>query len=511
MLKHMLKNLGCPNCFSSIRVLCSAILILHSPSVSWGQDNSKSDLVNAEAIVRLKTDIETLASDAMEGRGVGTQGLDVAADLIANRWKELVLNTDIFEGSPFQEFSLDGPIVLGNREQNRITLQGPSDQQFQLDLEKDFTPVSLGSSGTFDAPIVFAGYGITAQDEGLNLDYDDYAGLDVAGKVVIVLRKEPRQNDEKSPFSGTDPSQHAFFSAKLANAIQHKAAAMIIVNDRATGESSDGDVLPKVEGAGRSFTQQQIPTLWVKREIVDKMLATSLSKSLADLENEIESDLIPRSAEIPNWRAIGEANIQPSKIKLKNVVATLPGEGELAKEFIVIGAHYDHVGMGGQGSLAPETIAVHNGADDNASGTVSLLEVARTLKNTLSGNRRTIVFIAFSAEERGLIGSRYYVRNPRFALENTVAMLNLDMVGRFTGDVLTVFGTGTGKEFESLLEKEASTEAIKLEKIPFGYGPSDHQSFFEMKIPVLHFFTGLHNDTIVRPTIPIKSTSRAWR
>jgi Peptidase family M28/PDZ domain len=224
------------------------------------------------------------------------------------------------------------------------------------------------------------------------------------------------------------------------------------------------------------------------------VLAQSLSKSLADLETEIDSDLIPRSTEIANWGAVGESNIEPSKLKLKNVVATLPGEGDLAKEFVVIGAHYDHVGMGGQGSLAPQTIAVHNGADDNASGTVSLLEVARTLKSTLSGNRRTIVFIAFSAEERGLIGSRYYVRNPRFALEDTVAMLNMDMVGRFTGDVLTVYGTGTGKELDSLLEEAIKSTPLGLEKIPFGYGPSDHQSFFEMKIPVLHFFTGLHND-----------------
>ncbi len=162
----------------------------------------------------------------------------------------------------------------------------------------------------------------------------------------------------------------------------------------------------------------------------------------------------------------------------------------------MVGAHYDHVGMGGVGSLAPGTIAVHNGADDNGSGTVCLLEASRQLKEKLAQTpkHRTLVFMAFTAEELGLLGSAHYVRNPRFPLEQTVAMVNMDMVGRLADNVLTVYGTGTAKDFDQLIESTNERYHFELDKSPEGMGPSDHQSFFEKKIPVFHFFTGLHGE-----------------
>ena len=201
---------------------------------------------------------------------------------------------------------------------------------------------------------------------------------------------------------------------------------------------------------------------------------------------------------LPGFRAKGSVAIERTKLRSINVLGLLPGQGTLATQYVVVGAHFDHVGMGGAGSLAPGTIAVHNGADDNASGTVSLLECARRLagiaKENPTRDRRNILFIAFSGEERGLLGSIYYVNHPRFELEQTVAMLNMDMVGRLSNNELTIYGTGTASEFDGMLDIMNSKLAFNIQRMPEGLGPSDHESFFRKGIPVLHFFTGLHDD-----------------
>jgi hypothetical protein len=176
------------------------------------------------------------------------------------------------------------------------------------------------------------------------------------------------------------------------------------------------------------------------------------------------------------------------------VIAVLEGEGPLADETIIIGAHYDHLGFGGPGSLAPWTTDVHNGADDNASGTSALLEIARQLSSLDHKLPRRVVFMAFTGEERGLIGSDHYVKNPRFPLSKTVAMLNFDMVGRLTDNKLILQGVDTATEFESLVDGLNKTYDFKLTKKPGGYGPSDHASFYPKKIPVIHLFTDLHKD-----------------
>ena len=182
-----------------------------------------------------------------------------------------------------------------------------------------------------------------------------------------------------------------------------------------------------------------------------------------------------------------------------NVLGLLPGKGALADELVVVGAHFDHVGMGGAGSLAPGTYEIHTGADDNASGTVGLLETARRLTELVKSSpaetpRRSLLFIAFSGEELGLIGSEYYVNHPRFELSKTVAMLNLDMVGRISDNVLTVYGTGTAKEFDGMLTEANEGIGFDIKRQPEGVGPSDHQSFFLKGIPVYHFFSGFHPD-----------------
>lgn len=180
---------------------------------------------------------------------------------------------------------------------------------------------------------------------------------------------------------------------------------------------------------------------------------------------------------------------------VKNVVGLLPGRGPLAGQVVVLGAHYDHLGRGGAGSLDADSLGViHNGADDNASGTAALLEAARLLRGRLQGDRRTIVFIAFTAEESGLIGSSYYVGHPAFPNDSTIAMINFDMVGRLRAGRLLALGAGTAPEFPRLLDSLNGKYGFDLQASGDGWGRSDQSSFYGAKIPVIHFFTDLHED-----------------
>lgn len=470
----------------------------NSASLLLGDDTPAAPAVarpaNA-AEARLLEDLQYLASDALQGRAAETPGLKMGAEFIANRWQSLGLKTDLFEGKPFQEFALEGTPGLGDPAQNTLVIAKPNGEKTELKLGEDFQPQFIGKNGAFNAGIVFAGYGISSDLE--DLKYDDFQGLDVEGKVVIVVRKEPQQADPKSPFDGTSPSQFAVFTAKQINAAKHKVAAMIMVND-AGSEKATPDALLPVSGSGTALTKDQIPTIFVKRSVVADWIKES-GKSLEEIETQIDTDLQPRSYELTGWTASGSVETMNKKLPSMNVVGMLPGQGNLANEYVVIGAHFDHVGMGGPGSLAPGTIAVHNGADDNASGTVAMLEAARRIVELSKADapdkpRRSIVFIGFSGEERGLLGSEYYVKHPRFELENTVAMLNLDMVGRLTENNLTIYGTGTATEFDDMITAANESLAFTIERSPPGMGPSDHQSFFQKNVPVLHFFTGLHDD-----------------
>jgi hypothetical protein len=254
------------------------------------------------------------------------------------------------------------------------------------------------------------------------------------------------------------------------------------------------DVPLAFHGAGSESTHSKLPTLFATRAVIDSVLQSAGGKDLATLEKEIDGDLKPRSVELAGWKASGQTEVIQRTAEVKNVVAVLEGEGPLSDETIVLGAHYDHLGLGGAGSLAPWTSVVHNGADDNASGTAVLLELAHRLSSSGRRPQRRIAFVAFTGEERGLLGSAHYVRNPRFSLEKTIAMFNLDMVGRLKEDKLAVYGTGTAKEFDGLIERLCLKYGLKLTKHPGGYGPSDHSSFYSKKIPVLHLFTGTHSD-----------------
>jgi hypothetical protein len=446
---------------------------------------------------RLREDVTYLAADERDGRGPGTRGIEEAADYISFVFKSAGLKPAPGADGYFQPFSIGNQPSLGNAQE--LAFRGPSDKRIEGKFRTNFTPMAIGIGEKLRGiPVVFAGYGITAKDESLKLDYDDYAGIDVKGKAVLIIRREPQDEDEKSPFDGRRTSRYATFQHKATNAFQHGAAVVLLVNDR-LGVKDKKDELLKFE-AGGSQPYSKIPFVMLTREFADQVMAAAGLPPLAKLEEQIDADLKPRSRALDGWTLGADIDLHQNEIKTKNVVGVLEGAGPHADETVVIGGHYDHLGQGGlfSGSLAPLSRDIHNGADDNASGTSMVLELARRLGARRDPPPRRVVFMAFSGEERGLLGSQYYVRHPLFPLSSTVMMFNCDMVGRLNDkEELTMIGTGTSPGLEALVEVLGKSSGLKIKKVAGmtdGFGGSDHQSFYPHDIPVLFAFTGVHRD-----------------
>jgi len=449
------------------------------------------------AEVRLRSDVTFLAADAQEGRAPGTKGIEAAAQYIADMFKGAGLKPAPGAPDYFQPFTISGHPVLG-KEQD-LAIAGPDGEALKGKLATDFIPLAIGSGATLDqVPIVFAGYGITAKDGSLKLDYDDYAGIDVKGKAVLIIRREPQQDSQSSPFAGKQTTAYATFQYKATNAFQHGAAAVLFVNDLA-GLKAEKDQLLHFTAAGAESTST-IPFVMLSRDFADKLLAAASEPSLAELEKKIDNDLKPRTHELKKWTLSGRIAIDRTLIKTKNVVGVLEGAGPHAHETVVIGGHYDHLGRGGMtsGSLAFFSSDIHNGADDNASGTAMVLEMARRLAARRDPLPRRVVFMAFTGEERGLLGSQYYVEHPLFPLKSTVMMVNCDMVGRLNAkNELTMIGTGTTPGIDTLVDVLGKSAGLTIKQVAGmtdGFGGSDHQSFYGKEVPVLFAFTGVHAD-----------------
>ena len=464
--------------------------------------------VDRAVLEGLRRDVAWLAAPERQGRGPGTAGIDEAAEWIATRFAELGLAAPDRRESVWQPFEMTLGATLGPAAENRAELLGPlapdgSRRLVRLVLGEDFTPLAIGGSGPFDLPLAFVGYGITAPAE----DYDDYALLADSdggkGRGVIVLRQEPQKDDPHGAFEGNQTSQHAALVRKAANASEHEAGGLIFLNDTDAG----GDDLMAFDRAGAGSDSRTMPILHIKRSVIDRIISESLGRPLREIQQAIDDSLEPQSAELSGWRIRGQTAIERVQTEGRNVLAILPGTGRPAAgdqpaipagETVILGAHYDHLGFGGTNSAAPGIEAVHPGADDNASGTALLVEVARRLA---AGPPlpRTVLFAAFSGEERGLLGSAHYAANPPVPLAETVAMVNLDMVGRLDGGKVIVHGTGTGTGLEPLVDRLVAAHGLEAAKEPGGFGPSDHASFYAKGIPVLHVFTGSHTD-YHRPT-----------
>ncbi len=414
-----------------------------------------------------------LSADALDGRGVGTAGNDAAAEQI-RRWLEGAALTAPRSGW-MQPFEVRTGVRLGVANH----LEGAR-------LEEDWTPLGFSASGTFAGDVVFAGYGIRAPDLG----YDDYAGVDVRGKVVLALRYEPGENDEKSPFEGRRPTRYSDLRTKAIVAREAGATALVLVSPAST--TDEPDRLPPLKLLD-PVSDSGIPVLQVSRGQAQRWLG---SAALADLQAGIDRSFKPDSRVLPGATASGRIDLVPTVATTKNVLGVIQGSGALAKEVVVLGAHFDHLGHGGQGSMRPDSTEIHNGADDNASGVAGIVCAARSLRRAPQAkNARTIVVAAFSAEEMGLGGSGWYVEHPLFPLANTVAMVNLDMVGRVREGKIAVLGTDSSPAWQALVTA-ANLAAPSL--VPAlggdGYGPSDQASFYGVGIPVAHLFTGAHEE-----------------
>ncbi|APW60029.1 M20/M25/M40 family metallo-hydrolase [Paludisphaera borealis] len=449
------------------------------------------------AEARLRGDVAFLAADEQEGRAPGTKGIEASADHIAAVFKELGLKTAPGADGYFQTFTLTGQPRLG--EPLDLAVKSSDGQTLKAVSRTDFSALAIGVNGVADAvPIVFAGYGITAKQDDLKLDYDDYAGFDVKDKAVLILRREPQQNDERSSFDGKKTTEFSALRHKATNAFQHGAKIVLLVNDFAS-LGTDNDTLLSLGSAG-SEVNSKLPFVQLTREFADKILKAAGEPSLTELEHQIDKDLKPRTRELKNVTLSAHVTIERPSVDTKNVIGVLEGSGPHANETIVVGGHYDHLGRGGlmSGSLAFLSRDIHNGADDNASGTAMVLEVARRLAARRDPLPRRVVFIAFSGEERGLLGSQYYVEHPLYKLASTVMMINFDMVGRLNDkNELTMIGTGTSPNSQGLVEtlgKNAGLTIKTVSGMTDGFGGSDHQSFYGKSIPVLFAFTGIHSD-----------------
>jgi hypothetical protein len=453
---------------------------------------------------RLRQAVEWLAAPEREGRGPGTQGIDAAAEWVAEQFAAIGAQPPANEAAAFQQFAMTLDAKLGPAAENVAEIVGPPGPDGQpvitrLELGRDFTPLAAGGSGAFDLPLAFAGYGITAPAE----KYDDYAPLAAAGggvkgRAAIVLRQEPQKDDPHSVFAGNQASQHAALARKVANASEHEVGGLVFCNDA----DAEGDALMAFTRAGEGSEKRTLPVLHVRRSVVDDVVRRAVGRGLGEIQKSIDESLEPASKPLEGWRIRGRTAIERVETQGRNVLAALPGRGAPAAEgrpaidpaeTVVLGAHYDHLGYGGANSAEPGKRAVHHGADDNASGTALLVEVARQLAAAGPLPRR-ILFVAFSGEERGLLGSGHYAANPVVPLGDTVVMVNLDMLGRLDGDKLIVHGTGTGTGLDALVDRLLGQHRFTAAKEPGGFGPSDHASFYAKKVPVLHLFTGSHAD-----------------
>ena len=425
-------------------------------------------------------EVRYLASPELKGRATGSPELEKAASYIASQFESFGLTP--LDGKTFEQpFPFVSSAHLGPG--NRFRYQEPG-KNGSLEPEHDFIPFDFSSSGAFSGPVVFAGYGITARE----LNYDDYAGIDVKDKMVLILRHEPQEADPKSVFDGNKLTAHATFANKAANAKMHGAKGVILINDvYAHGQQDKLEELGKAEGpkdAGILFVQ-------VKEAVADDWLEAE-GQSLLKISKGIDQDLKPRSFVLAKLNLEVDVDLRRETKTVHNVAAYLPGQ---TQEYVVIGAHYDHLGLGDRNSLAPSQIGtVHPGADDNASGTAGVIELARWFSSQPK-QKRGILFMTFAGEELGLLGSEWYVTHPLLPLDQAVAMINMDMIGRIRDGKVFLSGIGTGSTLAALIDDMKPPAGLRIDlSEKGGYGASDHTSFTTKSVPVLFFFSGLHAD-----------------
>jgi hypothetical protein len=372
---------------------------------------------------------------------------------------------------------------------NSVTFTTPR-RSVSLEIGRDYDLLSTSSdqSAASPLPVVFAGYGISATPLG----YDDYIGIDASGKAVLIFTHEPQENDPKSRFDGQKNTPYSSVEYKAEAARSHGAKAILLIDDPVhapqTARFRRWMRDPEAEEYG-------VPVFYLSRDRVQEALGPLLN--FTAVQHDIDRDFAPHSQALSNFTVTAVDHTVKIRRPVRNVAGILKGsDPALQSEFVVLGAHYDHLGRSARFSMAPNSTGqIHHGADDNASGTAAVMEMAKAAAEARTDFRRSIVFITFAGEELGLLGSSYYVQHPAVPLEKTIAMINLDMVGRAGGRIL-VDGLANAPSIEDDLKVAQKSSGISLNALKGspGAGASDDASFSLRKIPALNFFSGFHAD-----------------
>ncbi len=466
--------------------LFAAILIAGCSGGVGRAPSSGLDRIRSENVRR---DIFYIASDSMKGRDTPSPELDTAAAYIAAAFKRAGLRP--VNGSYYQRVPL-AIVSLGEPNALRIR-RGTTEQNWEI--KTDFTPFEVTGTRSVRGSLVFAGYGITAPE----YHYDDYADIDVRGKIVVVLRHEPGEEDSASVFMGTRATEYSGVPAKARIAREHGAIGVLVITDPLNHTSLaprgfpwpslsnliPSDALPLTIGAEEST---KVPVVHIGPAVIVQLFGSV--DSLRALQAAIDRAVAPHSYAIEGTDAYLETTTLKKDMSSRNVAGILPGaDPRFSTETVIIGAHYDHVGY--KREHAPGERYIFNGADDNASGTCALLAIAAGLGGLPAVPRRSILCIAFSGEEKGLFGSEYYARAPLVPLKNTVAMLNMDMVGRNNPDSLELIGAEGSPELAAIAHEQNRHEDFMLVETKLTSGGSDHMSFMKRNVPNLFFTSGL--------------------
>ncbi len=429
------------------------------------------------SVVDLQKQIGFLASDSLKGRKPGTPEDIVAASYIRDCFSKAGLK--LLYDNGFQKFEIVADVKPGNN--NSISFDRYSAKQ-----GTDFTPLSFSASSTLTAPAVFAGYGFDLDIDSLK--WNDYKNIDVKGKWAIILRGDPEPDKPNSAFLAYEQERSKVLTAKDKGAV-----GVFLVSP---SDLEKADVIMHMQ-YDKSPSDAGIPVFSITRALADKMMA-SMDYTIVSLEVEMKESHYPVTLYLEPI-ITATADLVKTRVIAQNVVGMIEGSDPVLKsEFVIIGAHFDHLGMGGEGSgsRTPEENSVHNGADDNASGTAGVIELAQKLAANRTNLKRSFVFIAFAGEEMGLLGSKEFANKPPFDLKKVNAMINMDMVGRLNpeSNTISIGGTGTSAESDSILKIIEANRPFKISRSTDGFGPSDHASFYSENIPVFYFSTGAHDE-----------------
>lgn len=448
-----------------------AVLALASTTLAGGGESGNLAAYTPDAYI---THLKYLASDELGGRGPGQPGFELAAEYVAAKFKEYGLKPGGVEGTYFQPFDVSRGKKF-DKEKASLEFVGTA---IATKAGDDWTTFPFSATDDVEAPLAFAGYGIEDKDGG----YNDYDGFDATGKILVVFRYEPRkiEGDQKS---AGEPTKNAHFERKATLAHSKGAKGLIVVNPP---DRSPTDDLYSFTGGNETY---ELPCVHVKRDVAAKLLAAAKLPTLEQLESRLEGERKPMSRDLGITAKIAPAVVKNS-IHTRNVLGWLEGDGS-TNEVIVVGAHLDHLGTTKRMFSSSGSEEIHNGADDNGSGSCGVLEMARVIAGGPK-LRRHVLFMCFSGEEMGLLGSRHYVKNPTVDLSRIKAMVNFDMIGRLNEERFLVYGVGTAPEFKPLIDRACEAAELKYKEGKSLPGNSDHASFQAKNIPVIFPFTGLH-------------------